>query len=368
MRKRHFFFMVTMASLASNALHADQVTSADYFGEPMPGLSSGQIQEFYKGMQIFTHFFGHDDGLGPLFNEHSCATCHAIPLAGGAGLARSTFVQLKPDHVNTTGGRSLAKFRITGDGLTVSQIDKTLELRRPPSLHGLGLLEAIPKSTILDNVDPEDANNDGISGRDGGVDGVLGIFGWKASVGSITEFNAQALINEHGITSHVYPEDGGGSGAAEMSESEMKSLDAFVRFLASPPALSRDDPAIIDGEALFRDIGCAACHVPSYAISDFEVEALTGAKIFPYTDLLLHDMGPELSDGVAEGAATSAEFRTPPLWGLKYLGPPYLHDGRAKSLDDAIRMHGGEAAQSSDAYKRLSPENAKVLLRFLQSI
>ncbi|MGD1884573.1 MAG: di-heme oxidoredictase family protein [Paracoccaceae bacterium] len=365
----HTFALVTAMCIVPFAgVHAEPKTSAPYFSEPLPDLAPNQLRDFYVGMERFSHFYGPDDGLGPLFNEHSCATCHAIPLAGGAGLSRSTFVQQKSGHKNAAGGPNFAKFLLANGTQTTSRFDPSLELRRPPSLHGLGLLEAIPTKDILAGADPLDVNGDGISGRVGGTDGSFGRFGWKASVSSISVFNAQALINEHGVTSDLYPEDGTDNETIEISTENRRVLDAFVTFLAAPPALPRTNHDVIDGEQVFSEIGCAACHTPSHKLAEFEVPHLNGVQIYPYTDLLLHDMGVDLADGIAEGEATAQEFRTPPLWGLKYLGPPYLHDGRAADVDSAIRLHGGEADQSVQRYLQLEQPELDLLIRFLHSI
>lgn len=360
--------LASICVLPDELAATEPLTSAPYFSEPLPNLTPKQLRDFYVGLAKFTHFYGPDDGLGPMFNEHSCATCHAIPLAGGAGLSRSTFVQQKPGHTNAAGGPSFAKFVLMNGGHTTSRFDPSLELRRPPSLHGLGLLEAIPEQSIQAGADPLDIDGDGISGRVGGADGGVGRFGWKASVSSISIFNAQALINEHGVTSDLYPDDGSNSGEIEISLEDRRVIDAFVTFLAAPPALPRTDPVVREGERIFGEIGCSGCHTPSFRIENFEVSHLNGVEIYPYTDLLLHNMGADLSDGISEGEATAQEFRTPPLWGLKYLGPPYLHDGRAPDLDSAIRLHGGEASRSVQKYSQLQQREMELFLRFLHSI
>lgn len=368
----HLSFRIGFASLTCfltlNVSVVDGQTSGTYFSEPIPGLNPTQSLDFTLGMELFTHFFGPDDGLGPAFNEHSCATCHAIPLAGGAGLAKGTFVQQKPNHSNATGGAGFARFVIAQDGLTQSRIKPHLQVRRPPSLHGLGFLDHISSETILENADPDDLDGDGISGRHGGVDGEVGRFGWKASVATVADFNAQALINEHGITTNAYPDDGSGTSKIEFSDQQMHQINTFVGLLATPPASNRSDPTFQQGEEVFEVIGCAACHTPSYTVPNFPIPDLNGVEIFPYSDFLLHDMGPDLADGIREGIATGYEFRTPPLWGLKYLGPPYLHDGRADSLDAAILLHGGEATQSVTRFKALSSHDMKWLTDFLNSI
>ena len=353
--------------------HAEQKLSTNglYFSEPLQGLSQELGKRFEMGRALFSHLFGPQDGLGPEYNEHSCATCHAVPLAGGAGISRLTFVQNSNSHTDKAGGKSVAKFRILNNGTVITNIDTKFPVRRPPSLFGLGLLEAILSKEIMANADPNDENNDGISGRYGGHSkDSFGRFGWKARFDTIGQFNAAALVNELGLTTTPYPADGRKvkNATPEVSDYDLESLRLFVQLLAAPPNHQGQNPNRTAQMKLFQNSLCDQCHKPSWKIGKFILPEFSGTTISPYTDLLLHDMGDALADGIIEGRANGREFRTPPLWGLKYLGPPYLHDGRAADIHEAIIMHSGEAKSSILLYRKLNSYDKNILLQFLRSL
>jgi CxxC motif-containing protein (DUF1111 family) len=224
--------------------------------------------------------------------------------------------------------------------------------RRPPSLLGLGLLERVDAASIAAQTDPEDRDGDGVFGRMA-ADG--GRFGWKARFGGLDTAVAAALVSELGLTNPVFQEHG----RPEVGDTELRALAEFVRTLPPPSRRS----AISEGRAAFTAFGCATCHVPHLpGLRDSH-----GAPVEAFTDLLLHDMGPELAD-LQEGDAAASEFRTPPLWGLGSLEGPYLHDGRAPTLDAAIRAHGGEGASARRRYEQAPARQRAALLRFLGSL
>jgi CxxC motif-containing protein (DUF1111 family) len=217
--------------------------------------------------------------------------------------------------------------------------------------------------------DPKDRNHDGISGRLPKMSKGIGRFGWKSQSISIEEFVNTAFTLELGLTTSnimsnaiLHPVEG--NVKPEVSYDKVLAISTFIRLLAPPPRRTISQ-RLIGGDKIFDDIGCSSCHKP-------ELVTITkdGSNriIYPFTNLLLHDMGPELSDGFREGAALRSEFRTAPLWGLSSAGPPYLHDGRAKDIESAILLHGGEAARSSRAFRLLTQDDKDKLLEFLRCI
>ena len=270
----------------------------------------------------------------------------------------------------------------------------------------MGLLEAIEESTIISWADENDADNDGISGRaslvEDPISGVtrLGRFGYKAGTFSVKHQIASAFNTDMGVMTSMLPNPDCGSqqtncgnSGAEIADQHVDDLVKYVSLLGVGARRNYNNQT---GEALFQSIGCAGCHRPSVVTSNFHPLAeLRGQTIYPYTDLLLHDMGPGLADNLAEGSASGSEWRTAPLWGLGLtknvmLGDTkgndlisiadaqnrtanmqrigYLHDGRARTIDEAIRWHGGEALQSKNAYEALSESQKSAVIDFLESL
>nr|WP_245895272.1 di-heme oxidoredictase family protein [Pontivivens insulae] len=276
--------------------------------------------------------------------------------------------------------------------------DYAVSPRIAPQMIGLGLLETISAEDILAYADPEDLDGNGISGRAQVVWSaefdrpLLGRFGLKAGDPTITEQSADAFFNDIGISNPINPSDhgdcttaqdaclsasGGGSEAQGGLEIDQNTLDLvafYSRNLAVPARRDVDDPGVLRGKAAFHEAGCADCHRPS-----FVTQRLVGGGpqsfqlIWPYTDMLLHDMGEGLADGLPEGRATGQEWRTPPLWGIGLTetvsGHTYfLHDGRARSLLEAVLWHGGEAAAAREAVQQMTPATRSDLIRFLESL
>jgi len=242
---------------------------------------------------------------------------------------------------------------------------------------GFGLLDAVPDAAILAYADPDDRNRDGISGRPNRFfDGRLGRFGRKALVPTLAEFNEGAFPAEQGVTTPAVPseETVGGQpippGVDPVPEPEVDApsvglANAFVRFLA-PPAPPKLKGEAKQGRAVFGRIGCEGCHVPKLKTGPSDVDALANREVEAYTDLLLHDMGPELAD-ICLGLASPSEFRTEPLMGLR-LSETFMHDGRAASIEEAIRLHGGEGTASRDRFTALPPADRTALLAFLKEL
>ena len=287
-------------------------------------------------------------------------------------------------------------------------VPQLFSARIAPQLNGMGLLEAIPEAAILALEDENDSNGDGISGRAQRVvdpqsgDTRLGRFGYKAATASVRHQVAAALNTDMGVMTAMFSspdcgssQSGCASGGRQLPEQHLDNLVKYVSLLGVRPQRDYNDAQVIQGKNVFRNIGCNGCHTESHQTSSFHPLAeLRDQTIYPYTDLLLHDMGPGLADNLGEGNASGAEWRTAPLWGLglsacvtggvaggrgwdafgldgyEYCTPQhsYLHDGRARSIDEAIRWHGGEGQASNDNYQALPDNERNALLAFLNSL
>jgi len=373
----------------ANAFSAASCPPIPKPGDPLPGLTAAELQRFEKGREIFERVFTPATGLGPLFNADACGECHEEPIGGGVG----DEVEL---HVAAFHGDGLCDPLANKGGLVI-QLHTTPALqaamgidqepipdeakgrarRTTPDVLGFGLLDAVPDREILSRADPDDRNHDGISGRANRfVDGRLGRFGRKAFVPNLREFNMGAFVIEIGITTPAVPteETIGGQPIPEgvdpvpepeLSEEEANLADDFVRFLA-PPVPGPLDAEGERGPLIFGTIGCAACHAPSLITGDHPVAALRFKRVEAYTDLLLHDMGAERGD-ICLGLATPSEFRTEPLMGLRF-SKSFMHDGKAKSIEEAIELHAGEAAATRARFRHLSALRRAALLKFLESL
>jgi CxxC motif-containing protein (DUF1111 family) len=249
--------------------------------------------------------------------------------------------------------------------------------RTTPDVFGFGLLDAVPDSLLLALADPDDVDGDGISGRVSRfVDGRVGRFGRKALIPTLAEFNEGALQIEQGITVPAIPDEGTVAGEPippgvdplpepEADAETVARLDDFVRLLA-PPAPRSGGSRSRQGERIFASINCTACHVPVLRTGASDIAAVAFRDVRAYTDLLLHDMGPQLAD-ICFGSASDREFRTEPLMGLRF-SQRFLHDGRAGSIEEAIRLHGGEAEAARDAFQNLNAEEREALLEFLRGL
>ncbi|WP_295802893.1 di-heme oxidoredictase family protein [uncultured Microbulbifer sp.] len=367
---------------------------------------------------------------GPHYISHSCGSCHerngrAAPPPVGEPLQKWTVkvadASGKP-HPNL-GAALQPKARdgaVSEGSVSIASWSEQNGLRSPnyvfsgvtparfspriaPNLVGMGLLEAIAESAVVAQADPNDSNGDGISGRVNRVrdpetgDTRLGRFGWKAGAASIRQQLARAFNTDMGVMTSVFPQpDCGssqsdcGSGGAELADAHLQDLTKYVSLLGVRPQRNYDDPSVQNGEQLFASIGCAGCHTPTQQTSGLHPFAeLRNQTIHPYTDLLLHDMGAGLADNLGEGEASGGEWRTAPLWGLglsacvtggvenpiggqgnEVCTPEhsYLHDGRARSIEEAILWHGGEGAASRSGYQGLSVSARQDLLNFLNSL
>ncbi|MEM6743800.1 MAG: di-heme oxidoredictase family protein [Pseudomonadota bacterium] len=272
--------------------------------------------------------------------------------------------------------------------------DVMVSPRAPLSLYGLGLLEAISDETLLSWADPDDLDGDGISGKVNRVhdaatgETAIGRFGWKAEQPSLIAQSADAALNDMGITTSLFPHEtcmdaqagcraalnGAEDDGPEFDDESLIEMAAYMQFLAVPARGHIDHPDVRRGEALFSEIGCAACHKP-HAVTgqDHEYRRLRGKTVRAYTDLLLHDMGEALSDGRPSFDAEGREWRTPPLWGLGLLETvnghvDLMHDGRARGFEEAILWHGGEAKGSRERFRAMTSVDREALVKFLKSL
>jgi CxxC motif-containing protein (DUF1111 family) len=364
-------------------------------GDALPGITPREFTEFRLGLDDFVEVETSEEGLGPAFNGTSCAACHHTPAIGGS----STILEVRAATtdeagafrpLDETGETLIHLFSIPTHGCQ-PQIPPTATViarRAAIPLFGAGLVEAIPDATLLALEDPTDRDRDGVSGRAAVVtdpatgQARVGRFGWKAQHATLLTFGADAYRNEMGITNDLFPDES----ALGISREAMRlcdplpdpedrrepatgrrGIDNFERFmqLLAPVARGLVGPDERDGERVFEALGCATCHVPVLQTGPSPNRVFDRQAVPLYSDLLLHDVG--TGDRIRQAAALGTEFRTPALWGLRFRRP-FLHDGSAATLDEAIRRHGNEAALSSQGFNELPDRDRALLLRFLGSL
>lgn len=378
------------------------------FGDPLPGLNGDEAARFAAGREAFAELETVSDGLGPVFNEASCATCHTGPgaaVGGNTTRAETRFGRVSGgvfDPLAELGGSLLQDHGIgRGDGTaglpdrpqcrapfsfageSVPAAATVTALRRTIPLFGLGLVDATPDLTFRQLADAERAANPDTAGvvslvddPDTGARGVVGRFGWKAQNATLHEFSGDAYLNEMGITNPSFPDENcpnGDCGAlvcnpAPQLNDDGGDVQAFADFMSllAPPPRGPVGPQERQGEQIFTQLGCADCHTPTLTSGPSAVAALANQTYHPYSDFLLHDMG-ALGDGITQNAATGALMRTAPLWGVR-AQTTLLHDGRATTLTDAILAHGGQAAAARERFAALNPAQKRKLLAFLNSL
>jgi len=378
--------VVALLLATATTSHCNKPVNA---GDPLRGLSSAEQDRFRRGRVVFDSLFTPEKGLGPLFNATGCGECHEEPVAGGSG--DEVEVHATAFHAGA------ACDPLAGEGGPVIQLKVTPALkaalgidsepfpkdatgrgmRTSLAIFGRGLLDAVPDAVILSYADSADRNHDGIRGRPNRfVDGRIGRFGRKAFVPTLDEFNAGAFVAEMGVTDPAQPTEETIGGAPippgvdpvadpEINQEQLDLTNDFVRFLAppSPAPLTNEGRR---GRELFSRVGCAGCHIPTLRTGDSPVPALARKTFYAYTDLLLHDMGPDLAD-ICLGLATPSDFRTEPLIGLRF-AKRFLHDGAATTLEQAIKLHGGEATGARDRFNGLSGAGQAALITFLKSL
>ena len=384
--------------LACDSLLTTAPDDADLFDAPLPGLTAAELAVFVRGDGEFGRRFSAADGLGPIFNNVSCADCHS---GDGRGTLENILTRFSrgQDLVFELGGPQLQDRGIPGAVVETLPEGVDVSRRLPPPVFGVGLMAAIPDGVILANADEFDQDGDGISGRPnwvvaapwvpdtepGGGPGLhLGRFSRKAQVSSVLQQVVEAYQQDMGVTSefvpieNVNPLAGAATLAAdkvtdpEVDASTVRAVVDYVRMLA-PPGPGEATPERMRGEEVFGEIGCDKCHVPEFQTGPATIGALANATVRLYSDLLLHDMGDELADNRPDGSATGREWRTAPLWGMR-LVPTFLngnvflmHDGRATTVEEAIGLHGGEAAGIRAAFQALGEGDKMALLDFVES-
>lgn len=347
----------------------------------MAGLTPQQEHDFNDALLAFTRVETPESGLGPVFNGASCAECHSEPTVGGSSARVVTMIRRAGDGpydgLESRGGPLIQAQGIRTPGCSVPNepvpTDSVQSRRETPPLYGLGLVEAIPDAAILALADPDDRDGDGISGRANRPGGKLGRFGWKAEQPTLRDFSAKSLVDEVGITNPVRPNEVRREGKETPCdrvadpEDDGRHLAALVEFVRLLPPLAPAGKPDPHGAALFRDAGCTGCHVESLRTGPSDVAALANQPVPAFSDFLLHDMGPRLGDGVVAADAGANEFRTAPLWGAR-ASAPYLHDGRAPTIEEAIALHEGEATRARDRYRALAPSDRDALVAYVKSL
>ena len=414
--------------------------SSGSFSSPIPGLSDWDAHIHKLGDQVFEQSFiaapaPRYSGLGPIFNNTSCANCHhndgiGIPTAGTSG--SSLLMRISIPGTDTHGGpnpapgyggqvQNLALLGVKPeaivnisyteqlfsypDGSTASLRAPTYTLSDPytplppgymlsprmaPALLGMGLIERIPESTIFAFQAANTANGGVIKGHANYVynpytgKNEIGRFGLKANTSDLMMQVATAFQQDMGITSYgqqVKSVSGQSqwngitdTSGTDIADSILNAVTFYVRTLAVPARRNVTEAQVQLGEKIFKQINCSACHIPTmYTRVDITLPALSNQRVHPYTDLLVHDMGTGLADNRPDYQASGSEWRTTPLWGVGLLEktngtPYYLHDGRARTLEEAILWHGGEAQNSRDQFAGLPQNDRRAVIAFLQSL
>jgi CxxC motif-containing protein (DUF1111 family) len=386
--------LLWLASLASHQAVRGQARPVQP-GDPLPGITPREFSEFRLGLDDFTEVETAEDGLGPAFNATSCAICHNVPAIGGGGIILETRAGYRDADGSfrglTESGETLVHlFSVPTHGCQAMIPDdvNVIARRAPIPVFGAGLVEAIPDDAILALEDPFDRNRDGISGRAATITDIgtgtrrIGRFGWKSQHATLIAFAADAYLNEMGITNDLFPREANRGVSDEqmrrcdpLPEPEdvrerttgrrgLDNFESFMRFLA-PVGRSHSDDVTRDGERLFNAVGCANCHVPSLSTGASAHPMFDRVSVPLFSDLLLHDVG--TGDGIRQGAAEPNEIRTPALWGLR-VRRPFLHNGSAATIGEAIERHGNEAELARRGYLGLSSQERERLLAFLRSL
>ncbi len=425
---------VSAYALAGENCSVNDATSYA-FSHEVSGLNTQQSLDFFVGNSFFQQNWVEApssttarDGLGPLFNTQSCSSCHfrdgrGKPFSGEGILFRLSVPGNNPepiyggqfqDHGIST-AMSEGDILITYSEMAGQFADGSMYSLRVPTYNminlnygamdpgtlvsprvggqviGLGLLEIIPEADILQYADESDSDGDGISGRANYVHDVynnmtmIGRFGWKANTPTLATQVAAAFNGDIGIKSTYFPTENytanqpglsglPDGGVIEISDDDLEKVILYCRTLAVPYQRNPNYYNVRTGQQLFRELECAKCHRESFVTGTAgNIAPLKSVQIHPYTDLLLHDMGPGLADDRPDGLANGSEWRTPPLWGIGLIetvnGHSYLlHDGRARTIEEAILWHGGEAENSKEAYKALDVRQRQYVLDFLNSL
>ena len=388
-----------LALIGCGDLLTEAPDDGDLFDAPVEGLTAAELAAFVRGDGEFGRRFSPLSGLGPIFNDVSCASCHSGDGRGRLENALQRIGSPDNDMLRALGGPQIQTRAVPGSFAEQLPPSTPMSLRLPPPVFGVGLIEAIDEATILALADSADADGDGISGRPnwvyagayvphsapgGGAQLRIGRFGRKAQVSNLIEQTVEAYHQDMGITSEFLPVENVNPLSSvddaavdrtpdpEVSQGTVQAVVHYLRTLA-PPAPAPDNASRTEGRNLFTQIGCASCHVPALRTGQSQIAALVDRQAELYSDLLLHDMGEALADNRPDGSATGREWRTTPLWGLRLMrrflnGEAFLlHDGRARTVDEAIRLHGGEGLASRQAFEALTPAQRAALIGFVET-
>src|SRR5690349_16645828 len=361
------------------------------YGDPVSGLTPTQLTLFTEGRNEFGQAEEADEGLGPVFNNTSCAACHSSPRVGGdSNIVETRFGRMDGTTFDPMASHGGSLLQVSGidpthgcPGETVPA-DATIRANRKTTpLFGLGLVDQVPDATLQQLAQNQRHTAPDVAGQASSVVDAasgrqrVGRFGWKAQVATLLTFSADAYLNEMGITSPIFPKDNAPNGdtaildrcdkvaSIEDDGSGVAAFTDFMTMLAPPPRGAMNTEAE-RGAQIFERIGCAVCHVPQLTTGASNIPALANVTFAPFSDFLLHDMG-ALGDGIVQGAASGRQMRTAPLWGLGTRNR-YLHDARASRLEDAIQAHDGQGSTAAAAFLGLSKADEKDLIKFLQSL
>jgi len=397
MKKRRYWVICLFLTgiIACQKFLPKAPASDELLDGPLEGLTAEQNAVFLRGDIAFNdQVFTSATGLGPTFVATSCGSCHA---GDGKGHPFTTLTRFgQNDTLGNQflhlGGPQLQNRAIPGFQPEQIPAGASFSKFTPPANTGLGLLEAVSDATLLALSDPNDANGDGISGRPDWIaippycllrpgtiernGKYIGRLGKKAAVDDLLQQTVNAYNQDMGVNSTYehYSTYNGLEVDPEISNQTALDVVFYLKTLKAPIQRNQNDADVISGRQIFMNISCSKCHIPQLQTGPSSIAALANKTFFPYTDILLHNMGIDLDDGYTEGTAVTSEWRTPPLWGLglskNSQGGQYflLHDGRAGSIEQAIVMHGGEAEQSKNGYQQLSPTDKAKIIRFLESL
>ena len=375
--------------------NADEVIDA-----PVEGLSAAQNKVFLDGAAEFDEVYNTTTGLGPLFVVNSCGGCHAGDNRGHlfTNLTRFGQTDSTGNKFLEFGAPQLQNKSLFGYKAEELPAGATSSNFIAPIVSGVGFLELVTDADILDMADPNDANNDGISGVPNWIglpDWVIpaanaihrngkyiGRFGRKASAYNVHQQTVGAFNQDMGMTTSFMPENPfnykegipQAIGEPDITDAKLNAVVFYLQTLQAPIQRNQNDPTVLYGKKLFTQIGCESCHKQKLRTGYSVIEPLSNKEFSPYTDLLLHDMGSELDDNYTEGNAKTSEWRTSPLWGLG-LAPGsqggqffLMHDGRAKGIEEAIKLHGGESANSRTKFNSLTEADKEAVIKFLKSL
>jgi CxxC motif-containing protein (DUF1111 family) len=379
--------------LGSAALVPTSGSSPPDFGQPLNGLTAEQLERFADGKDDFEEVETVEEGLGPVFNDVSCATRHSVPTVGGGSSRLETrfgsrLANGQFDPLSKFGGSLIQEQGIGAAGeceylAEVVPPEATIVAkRRTTPLFGLGLVDAVPDGTFWNLSFAERFNSDRTSGIVSVVTNnatgkqAVGKFGWKGQNPTLFQFSGDAYVNEMGITSPEFPDEncpGGDCDSLRCNPMDDVNDDGsgvvafadFMTFLAPPPRGPINGAALL-GERVFGQLGCDSCHTSTLRSGSNSVQALDRVTFHPYSDFLLHDMG-SLGDGITQNRATGRLMRTAPLWGVRNL-ETLLHDGRATTFEQAILAQAGQARRSRERFERLSWWERQQLYAFLKSL